>query len=63
MPGSPSPVPRTVAGLPPCSSTQRRISSWSVVVLVVLVAMGFAIDRSRPLARAARTRRVLSQIA
>ena len=29
---SPSPVPRTRAGLPPCSSTQRRISSWSVVV-------------------------------
>src|SRR3954452_10566985 len=27
-------VPRTRAGLPSCSSTQLRISSWSVVVLV-----------------------------
>src|SRR3954447_8481959 len=35
-PVSPFSVPLTTAGLPPCSSTQRRISSWSVVVLVVL---------------------------
>jgi hypothetical protein len=34
-PASPSPsVPRTLAGVPSCSSAQRRIWSWSVVVLV-----------------------------
>jgi hypothetical protein len=32
---------RLVAGFPPRSSAQRRISSWSVVVLVSLLAMAF----------------------
>src|SRR5581483_332462 len=34
MPASSPPVPRTVAGVPPRSSTYLRISSWSVVVFV-----------------------------
>src|SRR4051794_12089146 len=52
----PSPVPLTEAGLPSCSSTQRRISSWSVVVFVwfwviahPIVLYGFMVMRLHPL--------------
>src|SRR5215216_2583155 len=54
----PSPVERTLAGLPPCSSTQRRISSWSVVVLVLE-----AIDRSSSVGRRDAPRRASGRLA
>src|SRR5687768_3298097 len=44
---SPLSVPRTLAGLPSCSSTQRRISSWSVVV-VLFEAMTLSFLGSTP---------------
>src|SRR5829696_8102221 len=56
MPGSPSlPVSLTRAGWPPRSSTQRRISSWLVVVfesdMALLSVSGRRSPSPRPLKR------------
>src|SRR4051812_4102293 len=50
MPASspPDSVPLTVAGLPPRSSAQRRISSWSGVVLLSLSALRGGVSGRRP---------------